>query len=103
MYYGELVKLIGRILPSLDLVDEQENPQAIAHFTNLKGWDWFIIAGRELGEDDFYLFGLVNGIDKELGFFTLKQIKEAGGMYDIDFTPIGVYDIYPDFDLRRHK
>lgn len=97
----DIYETIKRNLPSLDLVDEYENPQAIAHFTNQQGWDWYIIAGKELGNDDLYLFGLVNGYEKELGFFTLNQILGVGAEYDIDFVPIGVFDIYPDFDLRR--
>jgi len=97
----DLYETVKRILPSLDLVDEYENPQAIAHFTNQQGWDWYIIAGKDLGNEDLYLFGLVNGYEKELGFFTLKQILGAGAVYDLDFIPIGVFDIYPDFDLRR--
>lgn len=101
MDYNELYETISKILPSLDLVDEYENPQAIAHLTNPRGWDWYILAGQHLGNDDFYLFGLVNGYEKELGFFTLKQIIDVGAKYDIDFKPIGVFDIYPDFDLRR--
>lgn len=101
MDYGRLYETIKRILPSLELVDEYENPQAIAHFTNQQGWNWFVLAGQPLGNDDFYLFGLVNGYEKELGFFTLKQILQVGAVYDIDFKPIGVFDIYPDFDLRR--
>ena len=47
------------------------------------------------------LFGLVNGFDKELGFFTLSQIVNAGAMLDVEFEQIGVFDIYEDFDLRR--
>lgn len=97
----DIHETIDKILPSLDLVDEYENPQAIAHFTNPQGWEWFVIAGRKLNENDYYLFGLVNGYDKELGYFTLNQILQAGAVYDMDFTPVGVFDIYPDFDLRR--
>lgn len=97
----DIKETIRNILPSLDLVDEYDNPQTIAHFTNPRGWEWFIIAGKEMENEDFYLFGLVNGFEKELGFFTLNQILEAGAVYDIDFKPIGVFDIYPDFDLRR--
>lgn len=97
----DIYEIIGEILPSLEYVDEYENPQAIAHFRNQQGWDWYIIAGKELDTGDYYLFGLVNGIERELGFFTLNQILQAGAKYDIDFTPVGVFDIYPDFDLRR--
>lgn len=86
-------------LPTLEKVDEQENPQAIAHLSN-GAWDWYVLAGEKIG-DDFRLFGLVNGIEKELGFFTLKQIEDVGAIIDPDFKPIGVFDIYEDFDLRR--
>ena len=97
----DIYEIIGEILPSLEYVDEYENPQTIAHFTNQQGWEWFIIAGKDLGNGDLYLFGLVNGYERELGFFTLKQILGVGAVYDLDFIPIGVFDIYPDFDLRR--
>lgn len=94
-----MTKFYGKELPSVENVDNQENPLAIAHFSNGK-WDWYVLGGEELDNDDFYLFGLVNGIDKELGFFTLKQIQDVGAIFDEDFSPIGVFDIYPDFDLR---
>ena len=91
-------------LPTIEDVDSQENPLAIAHFSNGK-WDWYVLGGRKLEDDspyeNYYLFGLVNGIEKELGFFTLKEILNHGAMLDFDFAPIGVFDIYPDFDLRR--
>lgn len=63
-------------------------------------WCWFIIGGKPLSNGDFYLYGLINGIEKELGMFTLKQILEVGAELDATFTPIGVFDIYDDFDLR---
>ena len=88
-------------LPSIEEADAMENPLAVAKFTNLGGWCWFVIGGRPLNDGDYYLYGLVNGITKELGMFTLKQIQVAGAELDEDFTPVGVYDIYPDFDLRE--
>lgn len=96
----DIFKEFGIILPSLETVDDDENPKAIAKFSN-GNWTWFILAGKQLDNKDYYLFGLVNGIEKELGFFTLNQIIEAGAVYDPNFKPIGVFDIYPDFDLRR--
>lgn len=87
------------VLPSFEEADNEENPLALAHFTN-GAWDWYVIAGKKT-TDDYMLLGLVNGIEKELGFFTLKQIEDVGAMFDIDFEPIGVFDIYEDFDLRR--
>lgn len=86
-------------LPSLESVDEYENPRAIAHFTN-GSWDWFVLAGEKQANGDYYLFGLVNGIEKELGFFMLNDIVNHGAMLDENFETIGVFDIYEDFDLR---
>ena len=94
-----MTKFYGKELPSVEYVDSQENPLAIAHFSNGR-WDWYVLGGEILEGGDFYLFGLVNGIEKELGFFTLKQIQDIGATIDEDFSPIGVFDIYPDFDLR---
>ena len=87
-------------LPTIKEADNQDNPLAIAHFNNGE-WDWYVIGGDKLDNGDFYLYGLVNGYDKELGMFTLKQIQDVGAILDEDFSPIGVYDIYEDFDLRR--
>lgn len=60
-----------------------------------------MIGGKELKDGDFYLYCLVDGIEKELGMATLKQIESAGAVLDSEFAPIGVYDIFDDFDLRR--
>ena len=89
----------GVELPTIESADAMENPTAVAKFSNGK-WCWFIIGGKPLANGDFYLYGLVNGIEKELGMFTLKQILEVGAELDATFTPIGVFDIYDDFDLR---
>lgn len=89
----------GIDLPTIESADAMENPTAVAKFTN-NNWCWFIIGGKPLKDGDFYLYCLVDGIDKELGFATLKQILETGAVLDSDFKPIGVFDIYDDFDLR---
>lgn len=85
---------------SLDEIDDYKNPKASIHITN-GDWDWYVIAGEvDEQNDDIYCFGLVNGFVKELGFFYLREIFSIGGELVMDFIPIGVYDIYPDFDLR---
>ena len=90
---------LGIQLPSIEEADSQDNPLAVAHFTN-GSWDWFVIGGRELPNGDYYLYGLVNGIEKELGMFTLHQIQGVGAILDDTFIPVGVFEIYDDFDLR---
>lgn len=96
------MKLDWTELPEMETVDEQENPVAVAHFTLPNVGDWYVLAGeidKEL--DDILFFGLVKLYVKELGYFTLRELMANGILYDINWEPKGVYDIYPDFDLRK--
>lgn len=95
-----MVVFYGIELPSFEDADAQKNPIAYLHFTN-GNWDWYVIGAKALENGDLYFLGLVNGIEKELGFFTLSQIEDVGAILDEDWEKIGVYDIYEDFDLRR--
>lgn len=96
---NDFFKTNGITLPSIEQADASDNPTAVCKFTNGK-WNWFVIGGKPLKNDDFYLYGLVEGIEKELGMFNLKQIQDVGAVLDSEFTPIGVFDIFDDFDLR---
>ncbi|WP_432644903.1 hypothetical protein [Methanobrevibacter sp.] len=62
-------------LPTIEEVEEIDNPPVVAHFTNGL-WDWYVIAGEKL-DDDYRLLGLVNGDYKEMGTFTLKQLENV--------------------------
>ena len=99
MMKEDFFKENGIDLPSIEQADASSNPTAVAKFTN-GNWSWFIIGGKPLNDGDFYLYCLVDGIEKELGFATLKQILSVGGVLDTGFAPIGVFDIFEDFDLR---
>jgi Protein of unknown function (DUF2958) len=47
----------------------------IKYFFPAGNWTWFVIEGEPEG-DDFLFFGYVIGIEKEWGYFTLKQLEE---------------------------
>lgn len=47
----------------------------IKFFFPAGNWTWFVIEGEDDG-DDFLFYGYVIGIDKEWGYFTLKQLEE---------------------------
>ena len=95
-----MVVFYGIELPSFEEADAQKNPKVYVHFTN-GSWDWYVIGAKALEDGDLLFLGLVNGIEKELGFFSLAQIEGVGAILDDDFQEIGVFDIYEDFDLRR--
>lgn len=89
----------GIKMPELYEQENSENPIAHAHFI-AGDWEWFVTEASER-DGDVLLFGLVNGDEKELGYFTLMQLASVGAGLDVDFEPVGVFDIFEDFDLRR--
>ena len=72
-----LTKEIRRKLPPL-YSQEKLGDQAIAHvkfFTPDSSWTWY--ATEFDGEDTF--FGLVDGHEKELGYFRLSELESVRG------------------------
>jgi Protein of unknown function (DUF2958) len=47
----------------------------IKYFFPAGNWTWLVIEGETEG-DDFLFFGYVIGLEKEWGYFTLKQLEE---------------------------
>ena len=92
------------VVPELYAQENEENPTAYAHFIKDGAdgvlWDWYVTEASER-DGDLLMFGLVSGYEKELGYFTLMQLASIGAGFDVDFEPVGVFDIFEDFDLRR--
>lgn len=71
-----LTKEIKNKLPKLGSTEGQEDPMVIAKFfTPDSNWTWYVIEFD--GEDAFY--GLVDGFEKELGCFSLSELKKVRG------------------------
>lgn len=79
-------------IPNLYDTQDQENPLChVKLFTPDGNWTWFII---ELFKDDMdTCYGYVQGLENELGYFSLKEIGGVRGLfglaveYDTAFTP----------------
>ena len=93
----------GVHVPELYEQENNENPIAHAHFlkesASGKVWHWYVTEASDR-DGDVLMFGLVDGHDRELGYFSLMQLAGIGAGFDEDFEPVGVFDIYEDFDLR---
>ena len=74
-----LTKEIIQKLPKLYSQETVKNPKVILKlFHPLSDWTWYVTEGERQGKDgDFMFFGLVDGFEKELGYFTLKQLEEV--------------------------
>ena len=71
---------VRRKLPPL-YSQENLGGEAIAYvkfFTPDNSWTWYTTAGSPEG-DDFIFFGLVEGHEKELGYFSLKELESVRG------------------------
>ena len=79
-------------LPTIEEADEKDNPPVVAKFTNGE-WAWYVIGGDKLENGDYYLYGVVDGIYKELGMFTLSQIQSVNAILITNFEDICLYDI----------
>ena len=61
---------------------EDSNPRIIVKFfCPWNQWTWYVLEGEKLLNGNWRFYGLVDGIEKELGYFTLgelKSIKKCG-------------------------
>jgi hypothetical protein len=81
-----LTQAIRKKLPPLYAQDGKEG-KAIVYaklFTPSSSWTWYITEGSvvtdEAGNEiDFEFFGLVDGHEKELGYFCLSELKSVRG------------------------
>ncbi|RGW69579.1 DUF2958 domain-containing protein [Collinsella sp. AF11-11] len=64
---------IAKTVPGLYGQDGAEDPTVYAHyFSCVNGWDWWLLEFD--GTDE--AFGLVEGYDDELGYFSIKEMAE---------------------------
>ena len=72
-----LTKEIERKLPKLHSQEEVSNPKIIVKFFHpMSSWTWYVVEGEVDPDGDLLFFGLVDGFEKELGYFSLKELKE---------------------------
>ena len=99
-----LTQEIRKKLPKL-YEQDSKGGDAIAYvkfFTPSSSWTWYIMEFD--GEDMF--FGLVHGFEKELGYFSLKELQSVKGPLglpierDLYWKPITLREIAPEMFLK---
>lgn len=93
-----LTKAIENKLPALYAQDEKGD-DAVAYvkfFTPDANWTWY---ATEYDPETKTFFGLVDGFEKELGYFTLDELEQVrGGLNlpverDLYFTPTTIGEL----------
>jgi|TARA_R110002051_G_scaffold245344_3_gene305105 hypothetical protein len=76
-----LTKELREKLPFLYTNENEDDPKAIVKFfTPFSNWTWY---ATEFDGDDTF-FGLVDGLDKELGYFSLSELESLGAKIERD-------------------
>jgi len=72
-----LTKAIEKKLPKLYSQENEKNPKIIVKFFHpMSSYTWYAYEGERQENGDWLFFGLVDGHEKELGYFTLEQLEE---------------------------
>lgn len=77
-----LTKDIIKKLPALYATDgkpKTERKIICKFFTPDSNWTWYVLEGEQEENGDFRFFGLVDGFEKELGYFMLSELESATG------------------------
>ena len=102
-----LTQEIRKKLPALYAQDGKSG-DAVAYlklFTPDSGWTWYITEGSQQDED-FLMFGLVDGLEKELGYVSLKELESVKGPMGLPierdrfWKPKTLREIAPEMFLR---
>lgn len=76
-----LTEEIRRSLPPLYSTEDQGDAAIVRvkFFTPTSSWTWYAI---EFDGDDLF-FGLVDGLEKEMGYFSLRELESIVGPYGV--------------------
>lgn len=91
-------------LPALRSTEREKDPFVLAKFFHpLSSWSWFV---TEFDREDRLFFGLVDGHEVELGYFSLDELEEGcvrglGIERDLYWTPRPLSEVCAEAQARR--
>lgn len=91
-------------LPNIGETENQDNPKVhLKFFHPFSSWSWFLI---EYSEEDELCFGLIDGHEVELGYFSMSELKDLRikGLpveRDLHWEPIGLLELKEKLKQRR--
>jgi len=57
-----------------------KDPRFVCKFFDPCGsWTWYVLEGEELDDGDWRFYGLVDGFEKEWGYFLLSELESVRG------------------------
>ena len=62
---------------------QKEKEVIVKYFNPYGGWRWYVCEGEKQENGDWLFFGLVEGIEKEWGYFTLSELQSIPTPYNL--------------------
>ena len=79
--YNLLPASLEKTLPPLYETEKATEKKKFVYakfFTPYTFWTWFVLEGSRQEDGDFLFFGLVDGLEKEYGYFSLNELESVG-------------------------
>jgi hypothetical protein len=100
-----LPEFIAKTIPPLYATEDVSDPTVtVKWFTPDSSWTWYVI---EYEPDEQLCFGLVDGLDCELGYFSLAEIEQIRGPMglpverDLFWSPTPLSELYIQLERTR--
>jgi len=77
-----LTQEIKKALPPLyatEKVPTNDKRVIVKFFTPDSNWTWYAVEGEQLEDGDWHFFGLMDGFEREWGYFLLSELATARG------------------------
>jgi DUF2958 family protein len=58
---------------------ETRSKVIVKFFTPWSNWTWYAVEGQKREDGDWEFFGLVEGLETELGYFVLSELQSVTG------------------------
>jgi len=81
-----MTKEIEKKLPGLramENVPADKVPVVVKFFQPWGAWTWLATEGQKQEDGDWLFFGMVHGFEKELGYFSLKELESVRGPFGL--------------------
>lgn len=75
---AEVIRKLERA-PMMSTDGQDIAPVIVKFFTPDSSWTWYVLEGEKTEDGDWEFFGLVDGHEKELGYFRLSELQSARG------------------------
>ena len=73
-----LTKALAAKIPALystESTPTDEKMIVVKFFSPYSNWTWYVAEGQQEADGDWTFFGLVDGFEKEWGYFTLSELE----------------------------